>query len=379
MGIQLFAPAFDVEACLAQIRECLEKGWTGLGFKTIEIENAWIEQAGVPHAHFLNSATSGLHLALDVFKDACGWDDGDEVMTTPLTFVSTNHVILHARLAPVFVDVDRYLCLDPDDMEQKITPRTRAVIFVGLGGNTGQYERVAELCRRHGLLLILDAAHMAGTRLRGRTPLADVNVYSFQAVKNLPTADSGMICFAEKRFDVIARAKSWLGINKDTFARATESANYKWRYDVEHVGFKYHGNSIMAAIALAQLPHLESGNRRRREICDLYDAGFVSNNRIERIATAPDCESARHLYQIAVDKRDDLLMALNEDGINAGVHYRNNLDYRMFVEQRDRCPNAERQSQRVLSLPLHLRLTDADVAHIIDTVNVHTGSRHGSS
>ena len=191
--IQLFVPTFRVDECLAQVRECLEKGWTGLGYKTIEFEAAWSAYAGLPHAHFLNSATAGLHLAVRLLKERFGWQDGDEIISTPLTFVSSNHAILYERLHPVFADVDQYLCLDPASIEARITPRTRAVIFVGLGGNTGQLDAVIQLCRARGLKLILDAAHMSGTRLRGRHvgSEADVSVFSFHAVKNLPTADSG--------------------------------------------------------------------------------------------------------------------------------------------------------------------------------------------
>lgn len=111
-AIQLFQPTFRVEECLAQIRECLEVGWTGIGFKTNEFESAWKDYTGLPHAHFLNSATSGLHLALQLLKDKYGWEDGDEVITTPLTFVSTNHAILYSNLRPIFADVDEFLCLD---------------------------------------------------------------------------------------------------------------------------------------------------------------------------------------------------------------------------------------------------------------------------
>jgi len=373
MTVQLFVPTFDVEACLAQVRECLEKGWTGLGFKTVEFETAWKIYTGLPHAHFLNSATSGLHLALDVFRDEYGWQDGDEVLTSPLTFVSTNHAVLYSRLKPVFVDADQYLCLDPVDLERKITPRTRAVMFVGLGGNTGQLARVKEICKARGLLLVLDAAHMAGTRLNGATPDADAVVYSFQAVKNLPTADAGMICFADARLDAIARKKTWLGINKDTYARSADTSTYKWEYDVDYVGFKYHGNSIMAGIALAQLPHLDADNERRRAIAARYDAGLAGNNRVGRIPVAPGCLSARHLYQIVVEDRDALLAALNAEGINAGVHYRDNLNYRMFRDQIGSCPKSAAFSERLLSLPLHLRLTDADIDRVIATVNQHLG------
>jgi len=371
MNVQLFLPTFAIEECLAEIRLCLEKGWTGSGYKTLEFEKAWCDYTGLPHAHFLNSATSGLHLAINILKEAEHWHEGDEIITSPLTFVSTNHVILYERLRPVFADVDQYLCLDPEDVERKIGPRTRAVMFVGMGGNTGQYDRIAQLCKQRGLRLIIDAAHMSGTRLRDKTPNGDVAVFSFQAVKTLPTADAGMICFADKRHDEEARRKSWMGINKDTYSRTLDSGSYRWHYDVESVGFKYHGNSIMAAIGLVQLRYLDRDNAYRRHICEWYDAGLSESNRITVIRTAPDCVSSRHLYQILIENRDEMILALNGSGIYPGVHYRDNRDYRMFRQERDTCPNATRMSHRVMSLPLHMRLSRSDVEAVVERIQAY--------
>src|SRR5450759_1215421 len=126
--IQLFLPTFRIEETLAEIRECLEKGWTGLGFKTVEFEEAWKAYAGLPHAHFLSSATAGLHMAVLLLKEQGSWQNEDEIITTPLTFVSTNHAILYSNLKPVFADIDEYLCLDPASIEERITPRTKAVM-----------------------------------------------------------------------------------------------------------------------------------------------------------------------------------------------------------------------------------------------------------
>ncbi len=253
--IQLFVPTFRIDETLEAIRECLEKGWTGLGFKTLQFEEAWKQYTQLPYAHFLCSATAGLHLAVAQLKANYGWANGDEIITSPLTFVSTNHAILYERMTPVFADVDQYLGLDPNSVAARITPRTRAVIFIGMGGNPGSYEAIRALCDKHGLKLILDAAHMSGTRLHGKHIGydADVTVFSFQAVKNLPTADSGMICWQTPELDAEARKWSWMGINKDTYARTTGTGTYKWYYDVENVGYKYHGNSIMAAIGLVAI------------------------------------------------------------------------------------------------------------------------------
>ncbi len=371
MAIQLFTPKFDVDACLNEIRKCLEIGWTGLGFKTIEFEERWKEYTGLPHAHFLNSATAGLNLAFEIMKEEYSWRDGDEVITTPLTFISTNHAITLSGLKAVFADVDDTLCLDPESVEKLITPKTRAVTFVGLGGNTGEYKKIVDICTKYNLKLVLDAAHMAGTRLYGEIPgkEAEVVIYSFQAVKNLPTADSGMICFKRADFDAIARKKAWLGISKDTYARTNSGGNYKWRYDVEYVGYKYHGNSIMAAIGLVELQHLDANNAFRRQIANWYKQGFSNYSNNIKLVRVPDgCESAQHLFQIIVDNRDGLLAFLNENDIFPGVHYVDNTQYSMYDYAKGTCSNASYISDHVLSLPLHLNLTYADVQFIISKV-----------
>ncbi|MFC0335542.1 DegT/DnrJ/EryC1/StrS family aminotransferase [Paenibacillus sepulcri] len=371
MSIQLFSPTFRIEECLAEIRECLEKGWTGLGFKTVEFEDRWKAYTGFENAHFLNSATVGLSLAFKILKMENKWVDGDEVISTPLTFVSSNHAIVYEGLNVVFADVDEYLCLDPLNIEKKITTKTKAVLFVGMGGNVGQYEKIVQLCKRYNLKLVLDAAHMSGTRLNGEIPgkEADAVVYSFQAVKNLPTADSGMICFKEKKHDEICRKLSWLGINKDTYSRTTDKGAYKWKYDVEYVGYKYHGNSIMAGIALVQLKYLDQDNAYRRQLAKWYDDGFNNvKDRIKTVAVADGCESSSHLYVIEVNNRDQLLLALNESDIFPGVHYRDNTEYKMYAYAQNTCPNAHRLSDRILSLPLHLKMTKHDVCYICQQV-----------
>jgi dTDP-4-amino-4,6-dideoxygalactose transaminase len=367
--VSLFVPTYRVEECLAAIRECLEKGWTGLGFKTVAFELAWTAYTGLPHAHFLNSATAGLHLAVRLLKERDGWVDGDEIVTTPLTFVSTNHAVLYERLRPVFADVDEHLCLDPLSIAERITPRTRAVIFVGIGGNAGRLREVASLCRERNLRLILDASHMSGTRLDGRHVGAegDVSIFSFHAVKNLPTADSGMICFADPTLDAEVRRWTWLGIDKDTYARTLGDQAYKWHYQVDHVGFKYHGNSIMAAIGLVALKYLDADNAFRRQVAAWYDEGLEGAPGVERVPVGAACESARHLYQVMVDHRDEVMVGLNRHQIYPGVHYRDNAAYGMYAGQPP-CPRAHRASDRVISLPMHLQVDETTVRRVCDTL-----------
>ena len=369
--IQLFVPTYRIEECLEEIRICLEKGWTGLGFKTVEFEDAWKSFSGLPYAHMTNSATAGLHLAIRLLKENDGWQAGDEIITSPLTFVSSNHVILYERLKPVFADIDDYLCLDPQSIIERITPKTKAVLFVGLGGNTGQLRAVAKICQDHNLRLILDAAHMTGTRWQDGEHVgaeADVSVFSFHAVKNLATADAGMVCFLDEAFDKEVRKWTWMGINKDTYARTTSEGTYKWLYDVEHLGFKYHGNSIMAALGLVAIKYVDQDNAYRRQIAAWYDEMLKDEAHIQPAPVAPGCVSSRYLYQILVERRDEVMLALNQAKIYPGVHYRDNTRYEMYAYAHGSCPRAHAASERVISLPIHMRLSYQDVQRVAQTL-----------
>lgn len=372
MSIQVLKPKFHVDECLEEIRECLEKGWTGMGFKTVQFEEAWKEYTGHKNAYFLNSNTVGLHLAVKILKLENGWNDGDEIISTPITFVSTNHAVMYENMHVTFADVDDYLCLDPIDVEKKINERTRAIIFVGYGGRVGQLDRIIDLCKKHDLKLILDAAHMAGTRVNGVCPGTwdgvDVTVYSYQAVKNLPTGDSGMICFADEKLDKIVRQMAWLGINKDTYARSNKGT-YAWKYDVDYVGYKYNGNAIMASIALVQLRYLDEENARRRQIVEKYNKAFEGNDKIEIIKAPYHDECSYHIYEISVPDREALLSKLAENDIYGGVHYRDNIEYSMYTYARGTCPKAHEISEHIITLPLHMWLTDEDVDKIIGVVN----------
>ena len=381
--IQVLKPKYRTKEILTEIQECLDTSWTGMGGKAIDFEEKWKDYTDFENAHFLQSATAGLHLALKVFKEKYGWEDGDEIITTPLTFVSTNHAIMYENLKPVFADVDDSLCLDPDSILSNITDKTRAVMFVGIGGNIGQYERVREICNLQNIPLILDAAHLAGTQTMRVYPQyqamaksqvgwdADVSVFSFQAVKNLPTADSGMICFKEEKYDKLARQLAWLGIDKDTYSRSDDKGSYKWEYKVPNVGFKYHGNSIMASIGLVQLKYLDEDNDYRNQIATWYDELLENINDIKTIPLSWHIhKSSRHLYQILVNekKRDEIINHLYKNEIYPGVHYVDNTLYPMYSLYSGTCPRASEYSKQLITLPIHLDITKDDCTKIIETI-----------
>lgn len=367
-SVNVLKPYFRKEEILSLISDCLDKGWTGLGNKTVEFEESWKLYSSIPNAHFLASNTVGLHLALEIPRRIYSWPAGSEVITTPLTFVSTNHAIIQSGLNPVFADVDASLCLSPESVLANITDRTRALIFVGIGGNLGKYEEIARICNERGIWLILDAAHMAGSydsdgQHVGRH--CDVSVFSFQAVKNLPTADSGMICFKQKEHDLYCRKLSWLGISKDTFERSSSKGAYKWDYDVEEIGYKYHGNSIMASIGLVSLKYLDIDNGHRRSLYEVYKSKLSSLGGTQLIGHQ-NCTSSRHLVQCIVPCRDQIIMGLHEYGIYPGVHYKDNTLYKPYRYAHGTCPNAHFLSSHLLSLPCHLGLTFNDAKKVSD-------------
>jgi dTDP-4-amino-4,6-dideoxygalactose transaminase len=377
MSVQLFRPYYRKNEVLKEIEECLDLGWTGLGFKTNKFEEAFKKYADIPYSHYVASNTAGLQIAIKILKDANKWKDEDEIITTPLTFVSSNHSIVYNNLKPVFADIDDSLCLNLESIKSKITKKTKAVLFVGIGGNIGQYNEIRDFCKENGLKLILDAAHMAGTKVDrmyhgvvvSKCQIgwdADVTIFSFQAVKNLPTADSGMICFQNGDYDALARKLSWLGIDKDTFSRTNQKGNYKWDYDVIDFGYKAHSNSIMASMGLIGLKYLDEDNKRRREICEIYNEHLIQEPNIQVIKHDTKCESSRHLFQIRVKHRNEILEYLNNNEIYPGVHYKDNTQYDIYSYGFGSCPTAHAASDELISLPLHLYLTNEDVLFVIE-------------
>ena len=178
-----------------------------------------------------------------------------------------------------------------------------------------------------------------------------------------------MICFADAQLDAECRMVSWMGINKDTYSRTSNEGTYKWNYGVDYLGYKYNGNAIMAAIALAQLPYLDEENAYRRKLAAIYDKTFEKNPKIQIVGTPYREECAYHIYEILVPDREALLACLAKENIYGGVHYRDNTEYAMYAYGQGSCPRAHERSQHLLTLPLHLYLTLEDVDRIADLVN----------
>lgn len=361
-SINLFRPYMCEEAIQA-VGDVLRSGWIGLGPKTAEFEAAFARQVGARYAVGVNSATSALHLAMIIANVR----DEDEVLTTPMTFISTNHAILYRRATPVFVDVDdRTLNLDLAAAEKLLSPRTRAIVAVHYGGNPLDMDALYAFGARHGLTVIEDAAHACGAAWRGK-PVGSFGLtcFSFHAVKNLPTGDGGMITTGDEAVYELLRQLRWMGISRSTFDRA--QGQYKWEYDVPEVGYKYHMNDITAAIGLANLKHLEEWNARRREIVRLYrrELAELCPAKLRFVEETPGAVSANHLCAIRVPHRNDVVNALAKRGIGTGVHYKPNHLYAPYADaRRGDLRVAERAFAELISLPLHVLLTDDDVQYV---------------
>ncbi|HEX6573345.1 MAG TPA: DegT/DnrJ/EryC1/StrS family aminotransferase [Gemmatimonadaceae bacterium] len=363
MKIPLFRPSIS-EAAISAASEVLRSGWLGLGPRTREFETKFAEYVGAQHCVGLNSCTSAIHLALHVLD----LPEGSEVITTPLTFVSTNHAILYERLTPVFADIDRTTGnLDPRSVAEKITDKTRAVIVVHYGGYPADLDELYALAREHNLTIIEDCAHACGAAYHGKKigSHGDLHAFSFHAVKNLPTGDGGALTVRSTELDARLRRLRWLGIDRDTFRR-TSSTAYDWDYEVSEVGFKYHMNDIEAAIGLAQLPLVDSENARRTEIAALYTSQLSDVDGVTLMSRSDDRTSSFHLFPILVEDRDAFLATMRDAEIGIGVHYRRNDTYSMY--EKAELPGAEWFSGRVVSLPMHMCLTDENVEYVASVI-----------
>jgi perosamine synthetase len=362
MSIPVFRPSYT-EAEFQAVREVMASGWVGLGPKTAEFEKKFAEYLGVRHAVALNSGTAALHLAMVV----AGLGKGDEVVTTPLTFVSTNHAILYVGARPVFADVEEATAnIDPESVRKRITKRTRALVCVHYGGRPCKMDALEAIAREHSLMLIEDAAHGCGGEHRGRKlgAIGQLGCFSFHAVKNLATGEGGAIVTNDDATAARLRKLRWLGISKDTWSRESKT-QYSWYYTVEELGYKYHMNDISAAIGLVQLARLDEMNARRTAWAERYQEALADLAWIQRPVVDPDTRPDWHNYVIQTDHRDGLNAHLAERGIATGVHYIPNNHYAMYRKCRGKTPVCERIWKRLLTLPLYPDLTEEDFGRII--------------
>jgi perosamine synthetase len=368
--IPVFRPTSGPEE-EAAVAEVLRSGWWGLGPKTAEFEARFAEAVGAAYCVGTSSASMALLLSLLALDLA-----GREVITTALTFVSTNHAILQAGGTPVFADVDPdTLTIDPAEVERLITPRTAVVMAVDYGGHPAELRTIGELARMHGLTTVEDAAHACGATYRGQ-PVGSISAltcFSFHAVKNLAMGEGGGITVADASMAERLRRLRWLGLSQGTWDR-TGASRYRWDYDLEEIGYKGHLSDIPAAIGLVQLGRLSAANERRRTIARRYSEAFAELEWLTRPIELDHVRSAWHLYAVRVLGRRRFIDHMSSLGVATSVHYKPTHLYPQYAPYARSLPVTEAVWHHLVTLPLFPGLTDDEVEQVIDAVRSFDGA-----
>jgi dTDP-4-amino-4,6-dideoxygalactose transaminase len=360
------------EAERAEVLACIDSGWLGAGPRVAELERRLQAYLDAPAAVAVSSCTAALHLALHVLD----LPPGSEVITTAMTFCATANAIVHAGHEPVFADCERAtLNIDVEDVRRKITPRTRAIVPVHFAGRPCDMAALRELCDRHGLALIEDAAHALEARLGERAcgTLGDFGCFSFYATKSLTTVEGGLVVARDPAVAARLKMLALHGMSADAWQRRNEEAFA--HYEVLEPGFKYNLTDLAAAIGLHQLTGLELRWQRRQEIWRAYERELGALPLLRPAAPAAGTRHALHLYTCLVDdsrtavSRDEVVSRLHALRIGAGVHYRPVHQHRWYQHRygarTGRLPVAEWVGARTLSLPLSAGMSDGDVADVI--------------
>ncbi len=361
--IQLFRPVVKEQA-VVEVGNVLRSGWLGTGPRTQAFEEAFAAYVGAEHCVALNSCTTALQLALRVLD----LEPGTEVVSSPLTFVSANQVILQEGLVPVFADVQPDTgCVDPASIAERMSERCGALLVMHYGGLPCDLDEIYSLARERGVAVVEDCAHACGAVYRGGRigSHGDLHAFSFQAVKNLPVGDGGALVVRSPEMAERLRRLRWFGITASTYDRSG-GRSYRWDYDVAELGVKGAMNDIEAAVGLVQLGHVDEDNARRATIAARYRDGLSDVDGLSMLRSPGDRTSAHHLFCVLAERRDDLVEHLAAQGIETGVHYRPSYTYRMFPSEP--LPGVETFWNSALSLPMHLALSDGDVDRVIETI-----------
>lgn len=365
---------------IREVEATLRSGWLTSGPRATRFERDFGAYVGAPHALAVNSGTAGLHLAL------AGLDigPGDEVITTPLTFCSTVHTILHVGAMPVLADIGPDGNIDPVAIERRITKRTRAIIPVHFAGLPCEMKSIWALARQHGACVIEDAAHAAGARYEGRpigaaslggTDASDAVVFSFYATKNLTTGEGGMITTQREPLAKKMRTLSLHGLDHDAWNRYGERGD--WHYDVVACGFKYNLSDIQAAIGIQQLKKLDKFIEVRARYAQIYYRALADMDEVELPPDNPRCRHAWHLYvlrlnleKLRIDRRA-FIEELRRRSIGASVHFIPIPLHPYFAQlplARFRCPRALELYPRIVSLPLYPAMSEEQAHYVAQCV-----------
>ncbi len=360
---------------IQEVAACMSSGWLGTGPKVAQFERDFAAYKDARYSAALNSCTAALHVSIL----AAGLKQGDEVITTPMTFCATVNAIIHSGATPVLADIEpATMNIDPAEVERKITGRTRAILPVHFAGRPCNMDAILDIAQRHDLIVIEDCAHAIETEYHGRKAgtIGDFGCFSFYVTKNIITGEGGMVL--ARREDDIARIKvlALHGMSKDAWSRFSDKG-FK-HYQVVECGFKYNMMDLQAAIGIHQLRRIESYWRSRKELWRLYNEALADLPVGLPADPEPATRHAHHLYTIQVDEaktgvsRDAFLDAMTAQKIGVGVHYLSIPEHvyyqQAFGWRPEDYPHAMRIGRETVSLPISAKLGENDLADVVSAI-----------
>lgn len=363
---------------IQEVTDTLKSGWLTTGKKVSLFEHDLAVYSGCKHVIAVSSCTAALHVSLV----ALGIGTGDEVITTPFTFVSTVEAIIHVGAIPVLVDIEAdTLNIDPKKIVEKITPRTKAIIPVHYGGHPCDMDAIYAIAKQYNVCVVDDAAHAIGAKYKQKKIGAlssDTTCFSFYATKNVAMGEGGAVATDNDELAQKIRHLALHGITHDAWARYGDNAD--WHYDLCAIGYKYNLTDIQASIGIHQLRKLDGMNAKRREYAAIYSQVFSRFQCLQLPIEKDDCSSAYHLYPVRVQVkgdvsclRDSLIMKLKEAGISTSVHFIPVCSFKLMQEhfgfREDDYPVAMEAFAGIVSLPIYSSMPRDDVMYVADTVS----------
>jgi len=359
------------EEDIRAVVDVLRSDWLTTGPMVERFERAFARYVGAAEAVAVSSGTAALHAAMF----ALGIGPGDEVIVPVMTFAATANCVVFQGGTPVFGDVSAdTLLLGPDQVEARLTARTKAIIAVDYAGQPCDYAALRRVAKRRGLALLADASHALGVRERGSPvgSLADLSTFSLHAVKSITTGEGGMITTDDPGMAQRMRQFRNHGFTQDHRQRAEAGS---WHYEMTELGYNYRLTDFQCALGMSQLSKLDAWIARRREIAERYDEAFSQLKGVQPLATRNGTSHARHLYVVRLDRellgvdREEVFAVLRRQGIGVGVHYipvhLHPFYRRRFGTGPGTCPVAETAYRQILSLPIFPTMTDRNVTHVI--------------
>lgn len=358
------------EADIQEVVDVLRSDFLTTGPKIDEFEQAVCAYTGAKYAVAIANGTAALHAACF----AAGIGEGDEVITTPITFTASSNCVLYCGGTPVFADVDPLTYnLSPADVEKQITEKTKAIIVVHFTGQPCEMNEIHAIAKKHNLVVIEDGAHALGAAYKGKRvgTLSDMTTFSFHPVKHITTGEGGMIVTDNPKLYERLKLFRTHGITRD--AKLMTHDEGPWYYEQLDLGYNYRITDFQCALGISQIRKLPQFLERRKEIARRYDEAFADMEQLQIPYQKEECDNAYHLYVIRVKngRRKEVFMALRKAGIGVNVHYipvYKHPYYQQHGYDKVYCPNAETYYAECISLPIYPMLTDEEQTYVIEKV-----------